>query len=229
MNYILFYYAEKDIASGLVAATFTLVIYMNMLGLRIFFGKPFSLQVFGGSLLGGAGIFLLFLDSFQNFEANSNEIRGLVIGIIATVFASAGNLMSARMSRNQIPVLAGNSWGMLYGSIFTLILILIVGQPFETDFSAPYLASLVYLAIFGTVIAFGAYLSLIAKIGADRAAYINILTPVIALVLSSFFESFQWHWWTFTGVILCGLGNYLALHWKPRNDSWVRRILQQEQ
>lgn len=216
INYILFYHAEKYIASGLVAATFTLVIYFNMVGVRIFFGQPFSLKVFMGSVLGGAGIVMLFWDSIQSFQTNNDGLKGLVIGIIATIFASAGNLISVRNSKDKIPILAGTSWSLGYGSLFTLFLIAISHQAFEADFSTSFLLSLVYLAFFGTVIAFAAYLTLIAKIGADKAAYTNILTPVIALVLSGLFEQFQWQWWTWVGITLCGLGNYIALHWKPK-------------
>jgi drug/metabolite transporter (DMT)-like permease len=218
LNYILFYYAEKYIASGLVAATFTIVIYFNMVGLRVFFRQPFSFKVFVGSLFGGVGILFLFLDSIRGFQLESDGMKGLLIGVIATAFASFGNLISARNSKNRIPILSGTSWSLAYGSFFTLLLILISGQGFATDFSTSYLLSLFYLAFFGTVIAFASYLTLIATIGADKAAYTNILTPVIALMLSSVFEDFHWRWWTWTGVILCVLGNYLALHWKPKKS-----------
>jgi drug/metabolite transporter (DMT)-like permease len=216
LNYILFYYSEKYIPSGLVAATFTVVIYFNMVGVRIFFGQPFSAKVFAGSLLGGAGILMLFFDSILNFSSNSESIKGLLLGIVATVFASAGNLISVRNSKEKMPILAATSWSLLYGSIFTLILSLGLQRNFQADLSASYLISLFYLAFFGTVVAFVSYLSLVAEIGADKAAYTNILTPVIALILSSVFENFHWQWWTWVGILLCGFGNYLALHWKPR-------------
>jgi len=189
-------------------------------GLRIFFKKPFSIQVFLGSILGGFGILLLFWDSIQSFQTDYQGLKGLGLGIIATCFASVGNLVSVRNSYEKMPILSSTSWSLLYGSLFTLILLLIFQQPLVPDFSISYLVSLLYLAVFGTVIGFAAYLTLIARIGADQAAYTSILTPVIALILSGLFEQFQWQWWTWVGIILCGLGNYLALHWKPKWNSY---------
>jgi drug/metabolite transporter (DMT)-like permease len=159
---------------------------------------------------------MLFFDSILNFSSNSESIKGLLLGILATVFASAGNLISVRNSKDKMSILAATSWSLLYGSIFTLILSLGLQRNFQADLSASYLTSLFYLAFFGTVVAFVSYLSLVAKIGADKAAYTNILTPVIALILSSVFENFHWQWWTWVGILLCGFGNYLALHWKAR-------------
>jgi drug/metabolite transporter (DMT)-like permease len=216
MNYILFYEAEKHIASGLVAATFTLVIYFNMLGVRVFFGQAFSKKLVIGSLLGGAGICLLFWDSISNFRTDSAGIKGLLLGVVATVFASGGNLMTTQLKREKIPLLSSTSWALLYGTLFTLLLIGLTGEKFVMDTSLTYWSALIYLSLFGTVIAFAAYLTLIGEIGADRAAYSNILTPVIALIISSIFENFQWQWWTIAGVLLCIAGNYWTVHLKPK-------------
>lgn len=219
LNYILFYESERYIASGLVAATFTLVIYTNMIGLRIFYKKPFSSNLIVGSLLGGLGIFLLFWDSIASFETDKTGVKGLALGIVATFLASGGNLISVGLQKKKISVIASTSWGLLYGALFTLLLLSVTGQALVFDTSVSYLASLLYLSLFGTVFAFAAYLKLIGDLGADRAAYINILTPVIALILSGLFENFHWQWWTVVGMLLCGLGNYWTLHRKPRSVS----------
>jgi len=47
--------------------------------------------------------------------------------------------------------------------------------------------------LFGTIIAFGCYLKLIGKIGADRAAYATMLFPVVALGISTVYEGYQWY------------------------------------
>lgn len=69
---------------------------------------------------------------------------------------------------------------------------LLLGQPIAFDWRPSYLVSLAYLSIFGSVIAFWAYLSLVANIGADRAAYAGLLFPVAALLISTVFEGYQW-------------------------------------
>jgi drug/metabolite transporter (DMT)-like permease len=51
---------------------------------------------------------------------------------------------------------------------------------------------LVYLAFFGSVIGFTAYLMLVGRIGAERAAYSTVLFPIVALNLSVWFEDYHW-------------------------------------
>jgi drug/metabolite transporter (DMT)-like permease len=61
------------------------------------------------------------------------------------------------------------------------------------------------------VIAFGSYLTLLGRIGLDRAAYVTVLFPVIALVLSTFFEDLRWGIFQLLGVLLILLGNAVVV------------------
>ncbi|KYG60625.1 hypothetical protein AZI87_08150 [Bdellovibrio bacteriovorus] len=211
VNYMLTYIAETMISSGMVALTFTLLIYYNMFGMRVFFKKPINRSVIVGSLLGGLGIVFIFLNEILHFDTNSKTILGLVIGFFATMSASIGNMVAQKSYQLRIPVLITNTWGMLYGSIFTLLVALIHGDSLAIPLNARFLSALLYLALFGSVIAFGAYLSLAGKIGAEKAAYTSVISPVIAITLSSFFENFVWTPYIITGVVLCLLGNILTL------------------
>jgi len=60
-------------------------------------------------------------------------------------------------------------------------------------------------------VAFGAYLTLLGRIGPDRAAYISVVFPVVALALSTLFEGLRWEWLAVLGVGLVIAGNALAL------------------
>jgi len=68
-----------------------------------------------------------------------------------------------------------------------------------------------YLSIFGSIIAFTCYLTLLGKIGADKAAYVTLIIPVIALILSTIFEEYTWTLYAFVGVALILIGNMLVL------------------
>ena len=59
--------------------------------------------------------------------------------------------------------------------------------------------------------AVGAYLTLVGRIGADRAAYATVLFPLVALIISSVFEGFVWTPLALTGVALVLLGNVLVV------------------
>src|SRR5581483_8369997 len=89
-----------------------------------------------------------------------------------------------------------------------------VGRHFVFDPSAHYLFSLGYLALFGSVIAFGAYLTLVGRIGADRAGYTAAVIPVVALLLSVCFEHLHLGAAEIVGIALCVAGNVLVLRTK---------------
>ena len=81
---------------------------------------------------------------------------------------------------------------MAYGAVIMGIVAIASGRRFGFEMSFPYVGSLLYLSVFGAVIAFGCYLKLIGKIGADRAAYATMLFPIVALGISTVYEGYQW-------------------------------------
>ena len=109
---------------------------------------------------------------------NADTWRGLWMCLLATWFASIGNIISARNQHNGIPVVQTNAWGMAYGALIMAVFALASGVPFNYDTSFSYSLSLIYLAVFGSILAFGAYLTLVGRIGADKAAYAAVLFPV---------------------------------------------------
>ena len=68
-----------------------------------------------------------------------------------------------------------------------------------------------YLAVFGSVFAFGAYLSLIGRIGASRAGYVQLVVPIIALIISTVFENYTWSVLGIVGVGFILSGNFIVL------------------
>ena len=85
------------------------------------------------------------------------------------------------------------------------------GAHWGFDARLPSIASLLYLAAFGSVIAFAAYLTLLGKIGAARAGYVGVAVPVVALLLSTVFEHYEWTLPALAGAVLCVIGNLLVL------------------
>ena len=78
-----------------------------------------------------------------------------------------------------------------------------------------YIGSLLYLAIPGSVIGFTAYLTLVGRMGPERAAYCTVLFPVVALNISVFVEGYQWTAPALLGLALVMLGNVLVFR-KPK-------------
>ncbi|MFT5003996.1 MAG: drug/metabolite transporter (DMT)-like permease, partial [Flavobacteriales bacterium] len=102
------------------------------------------------------------------------------------------------------------------------------GQTFNFSFTVQYISSLLYLSIFGSVIAFGCYLTLLARIGAHKASYATIMFPAVAVVISSFVEGFTWDSYTFIGLGLMLAGNLvvLAKPSKPKQASPATKAIE---
>lgn len=209
-NYILTYIAEQKMTSGLVALTFTALVYFNMLGLWFWFKKPISKNVFWGGFIGAIGIFLLFFKEILNYHSGLGSVTGVLIGILATFFASTGNMFAYKNHLLKVPVVIFNSYGMLYGAFTSLLIGLITHKSFVIPTTPSFIFSLLYLTVFGTVIAFWAYQTLVGSMGADRAAYSSVISPMIAVVVSSLFEDIHFTPVIMAGILFCLLGNIIS-------------------
>jgi drug/metabolite transporter (DMT)-like permease len=219
MNYLLFYLAELQITSGLAAVVFSTIVVMNLVNGRLFLGTPIELKVLVGGALGMVGLVLLFWPEMASTDFSGPVIIGMLFSFAATYLASLGNILSARNQRYKLPVVQTNAFGMAYGSLAMALVVLVSGTSITIDLAAPYLLSLVYLALFGSVIAFGCYLSLVGRVGAGRAAYVTLLFPVVALGLSTIWEGYAWSVPGVCGIVLILFGNYLAMARKKPSTS----------
>jgi drug/metabolite transporter (DMT)-like permease len=215
-NYVLFYEAEKHLVSGGVAIVFSLLAVFNILNNWVFFRVKPTYQVIVGALLGLFGIVLTFWHELLNLGSTSDNLLGIVLSVAATLVASLGNMVFVRLRKEGIPIVQGNAYGMFYGTIILFAYACVTGGKFSFDFSPSYVFSLFYLALFGSVIAFGCYLTLVGRIGADRAAYSSILFPMVALCISAAFEGYRLNVSNAVGIIFVLGGNGLVLaHKKP--------------
>ncbi len=228
-NYLLFYLSELYITSGLAAVVFSTIVVTNLLNGRIFLGTPIEMRVLLGGALGMSGLILLFWPEMAAVNFSGPVILGLLLSFAATYLASLGNILSARNQLRKLPVVQTNAFGMAYGSLCMILVVLLSGAPITIDLSATYLFSLLYLALFGSVIAFGCYLSLVGRIGPGRAAYATLLFPMVALMLSTIWEDYRWTLFGLCGIALILGGNYLALvRIKPRIES-CEQVLEKRQ
>lgn len=210
-NYLAVYWAEQYATSGLVAVLFSTIVFMNPIGARLVFGTPISPRMLFAGVIGVVGVALLFLPELIHAGEGGSAALGVLFGLVATAIASGGNLMAMRNHAAGIPVLTGNAWAMAYGAMTAAIVALLVGAPWSFDWRAPYLVSLLYLAVFGSIVAFAAYLTLLTQLGSATGAYVSVVTPVVAMLLSSLFEGYRWTPVAALGGVLAVAGNWLAL------------------
>ena len=116
-------------------------------------------------------------------------------------------------------MIQSNAFGLVYGGVAMFLAVLILGKPVNFDYSINYSLSLIYLAIFGSVIAFSVYLKLLGEIGPDRSIYIALITPAIAMVISTIFEGYQWDLFAFAGIAFLFAGNFMVLRFKTQKAN----------
>ena len=210
-NYLFTYYAINFVTSGLVAVVFSLIVVTNGFFERLFFGRPLEGRLVAASLLGVAGIACMFWPEVQRLDLQDDSVYGVFLTVIAVLFASLGNMAAIVSTSHNLPVVTVNAHGMAWGALTSAIVAVVLGREFNFLLQTEYIASLAYLAIFGSAIAFGGYLALLRTIGSARAAYTSVLFPVVALLVSTMFEGYQWSAPALAGIVFIVAGNWLAL------------------
>ena len=205
-NFTLFYYASKNLASGLLAVVFSMASIVNILmvaGLNR--SKPKYSQLIA-SIIGLVGIAFIFTPELQ---ISNLALESFLLCIIGTFSFCSGNLVSVSLQKQNVPVMSANSWGMLYGCFVLVIYALLMDHPFRISFEASYICGLLWLSVFSTVLTFGCYLTLLGRIGPGKVGYATVVFPVFALLISTVFESYAWTPSAIFGISLVFLGNLI--------------------
>ncbi len=209
MNYVLIYQSQEYLTSAMTSIAFSTMLLMNIINTRIFFGTKISFRIIVGAVLGVAGLIALFWGDLS--LESDDSLLGLAFVLAGALVASLGNMASVRNSKKGMNLFAVNAWGMLYGTLALALVIVLTNGSFAASWALSYTLSLLYLAVFGTVVAFATYYILLRDMGPERASYAIVLFPVVAVALSSFFEGFVWSHNTVIGFALVMLGNVVIL------------------
>lgn len=223
LNYVLAYRAQVHISSALTAIAFSTIVWMNIINARLFFGVRARPRVLLGAMLGIAGILTLFMPQVGALSLTDTVFYGSCLSMLGALVASFGNMVSQGAQKAGLPVIQSNAWGMLYGALFSGAVAYTQGHAFTFEWSVGYVASLVYLSVFGSIVAFGAYLTLLGRIGAHKAGYAMVMFPVVALVLSALFEGLRIDGTVLLGTIFVLAGNAFVLQGRAPNRAGRRK------
>jgi drug/metabolite transporter (DMT)-like permease len=210
INFVCFLKASATLQSGLIAVVFSTSTLWNALLARLVLKRRIAPQVIAGGALGLAGLTLLFAPQLTVSAADGETLAGLAWALGGTLCFSTGNLLSSALQARGLRPLQTNAWGMAGGATLLFAYALLSGTPWTYDASLRYSAALVYLAIPGSVVAFTAYLTLVGRLGPERAAYSTVLFPIVALNVSALLEGYQWTATAIAGLGLVMLGNVLV-------------------
>jgi len=220
-NFILQYHGGAYIKSGLMAVIFSTTSIINLLLGIIILRQSVNYRVLAGGLVGFTGVCLMFwpelsLGEFSGDigETGRNSLKGFLLCFSGTFLFCCGNMISAIIQKKGIPLNSATSWGIFYGALIVGLVSLIQGHPFIIEMTPQYILSLLWLIVGASVGAFFCYLSLLRRIGPARAGYTTVLFPVVALLISTFFEGYTWSLTAFTGMFMAVAGNFLILQRK---------------
>ena len=202
-------YAEQTVGSGLVVVFIAIVPVMMAAGQMLWRVYPSRLEA-AGIAVGLAGV--LMLTQGAGFQAST---AGLLAIALACLTWCTGSLMSQR-SFSLAPGAVGFASEMVCGGLVLMVMAAINGEypvlaaqwPPEPSAALAWL----YLVVFGSLIAFNAYMVLLARASAGLASSYCFVNPVIAMLLGVSLggEVVTGFEWLAAGVVLAGVVLLLA-------------------
>ncbi|POT55257.1 EamA family transporter [Citrobacter amalonaticus] len=219
-NFWCFYTAAAWINTGLESVIFSMAVLFNAVNSFIFFGQKPPARFYYAAALGVTGIITLFWQDLVNSGFSHSLLLGIGLSALGTFGFSLGNMISLRHQKKGLEIMTTNSWAMLYGTLLIAVIALLRGDSFAPQWTFSYLGALLYLAVFGSVIAFGAYFTLVGRIGPSNAAYSTLLFPLVALSISTVYEGYVWEVNAVIGLILILAGNLVMF---ARPQAFLRR------
>jgi len=224
LNDVFIFNAVGYLTSGLVALVISLVMVMNVIFGALFLGFAIRPRVLLSAGLGIGGVALVFWSDLMAFDLSSDALIGLGLALCSPVVFSLGQIIVARNQLSDLPLMRSTGVAMGYGAITAFVMAMILGRDVTWSFDPAYVASFFYIALIGTLLGFFMYFTVLGRIGPGRAAYISVLTPVVALIVSTLFEGFVWTATSLAGAAIILAGNVLVLTGGPAAAMATPRV-----
>lgn len=213
LAYFAVYHAERHVPSGLVAVGYSASPLVNGLCSRLLWRTPLPRRFVAGGLACIAGVALIFWPEFARAARGdaAAAAQGAAFTVAAVLLSAVGSLAASRNEHRALPFWGALGWGMLYGALLAAAVVVVLGQPFAWPTAASWWASLAFLSIAGSLIAFACFLELQQRVGVGAASTVGVMTPVLALGVSALFEGWRPDMPSVLGAALAIAGNALIL------------------
>lgn len=211
VSYVCVYHAELHLPSGVVAVGYSASPLVGGIGAAWLFGAPLTRRFLLGGVLCLAGVTLIFWPEFGKAAAGGTTALGALFTVGSVLLSTVGSLVASRNGPRGLPMWTSLGWGMVYGSLSVVAIMLVGGQSFALPSVPSWWAALLYLALVGSVVTFACYLVLLDRVGAGPAGTIGVMTPIFALAISAAFEGWRPDALAGAGVLLAVAGNVLIL------------------
>lgn len=213
-NFNFVYRAEEHLTSGIVAVMFALLMVPNALIARAMLGQRITPRFMAGSAIAIAGVALLLVHEAQTARLGGDVPLGVVLAVAGILSASIANVIQANETGRAVPLASLLAWAMLYGTGLDAALAWATSGPPVVPAGSAFWSGTAWLALAGSVVTFPLYYGIVRAIGAGRAAYNAVLVVVIAMLISTFVEGFEWSLLAAAGAALGTIGMLIALRAK---------------
>jgi drug/metabolite transporter (DMT)-like permease len=210
-DYSLVYMAEARIPSAVVAVVFAGLAYVNLVLFRFTLGQKAGRGAWTGAALGVAGVAVMSMAELIRADMDVRAMAGLGMALTGVCCAAVGNLCAHRAQHEKAPLGAATAWAMAYGAGTLTLVALVTGTRWSFEWTTEYVGSLLYLSVFGSVLAFVVYFGLARRRGYSFASYIGALTPPVAMLVSALFEDARFGLAAIAGLALVLTGQALLI------------------
>jgi drug/metabolite transporter (DMT)-like permease len=204
VSYGIVYCVEIVLPSGLVAVLWG-VFPMMMAGMahRFLPGEQLRGVQWLGFAVGLGGIVFLFLTDLKKFGVEALPAASILL-LSPLACAISTTFIKKHGATTNSTLLNRNA--MLLGAALLLLLAVATEHDAKFDWTPPAIFSIIYLAVFGTVVTFGIYFWLLRYADANRLALVAYVTPVIALIIGWIFgEAVTWNTVLGSALIIAGV------------------------
>ncbi len=219
ISYVMVYIGSRYITTGLVAVLYSLIILFNGILERLIYGTPIDGRLVAAAMTGLFGTALVFWPEVSSLTLQDRAVLGIAWTVFSVFIAALGNMAAITNTRRALPIVTVNAHAMAWGALSSFVIAAFFGREWRFSMTPDYVLSLIYLALFGSCIAFGCFLALIKRIGSARASYASVLFPIVALAISTVFEDYRWSLPAAVGVAFILSGNWLALSRVPQRPQ----------
>jgi drug/metabolite transporter (DMT)-like permease len=179
------YWTETRLSSGLTCVLWS--VYPLLIGLCAHAFLPaerLSGRRWLGLLLAVGGVAAMFLTDIR--AAGPDSVRAGLVLLLSPAVSALGTTFLKRRGGGTSSVLLNRN-GMAIAALLLVIFAFVVERDAPRTFGPRAIASIVYLAFAGTVLAFGLYFWLLRHAPATRLSLIAVATPVVAVTLGAVF------------------------------------------
>ena len=176
-------WSVEYISGGLAAIIAALVpILITVFSIGLLKNAKFTGLMIGGLLIGFAGVILIFYDYISQL-ANKSFLFGVALAFLGTVSWAFGTVYGSR-KKLPVDILFNVGLQMLIAGMVTLVICGLSGKyvnPIHAGLVSWY--ALLYLVVFGSLIAYSAYVFAISKLPPTLVSIYAYINPIVAVLL----------------------------------------------